>query len=125
MAIETSDAVDTCGSMKTGRIHTIVNVDTTVGPFPTVDTDTRIAAVRIGAGGTVLADGRSQSTFVHVLFAKFTGIVSRTFAAIRIDGIDAGATVLAMMARAIVDVLLTVNALEACKNEYTKETVMN
>lgn len=132
MAIETADAVNACGTVKACRVNTIVNVYAAIRPFPAVDTDARIAAVRIGAGGTVLADGRSQGTFVNVFFAKFTGIVGRTFAAIRIHGIDAGAAVLAMMAGAIVDVLLTVDALKACdvhdkpkKKRFDNDSMLN
>lgn len=117
--VETAHAIDARGTVETRRVHTVVDVLAAVRSRPSVDTDARVPTVRVRASGTVLAHGRTHRTLVHVVFAVFAHIVRWTFAAVRIDGVHAGATVLAEMAGTVVDVLLAVHALEACWKSKT------
>lgn len=110
--IETADTIDTSGTIKTSGIDTVVNVYTAIGSRPTVYTNARVTAVRIRASCSVLADGRTQRTFVNVIFAKFPIVIAGTFASVRVHSIDACATVLALVARAVVDVFFTIDTLE-------------
>jgi len=52
---------------------------------------------------------------VHVILAKLSREIRRTATGVVRDPVDAGSSVLAKMAQAIVEVLLAVLALEACK----------
>lgn len=122
--IETADAIDAGGSIETSRIDAIVNVDTAIGARPTVHTNARVAAMSVGACGSVLTHGRTQRTFVHIILTEFSIVIAGTFAAVRVHRIDACATVLALIARAIVDVFFTVNTLETCKLEGKKILIL-
>lgn len=116
-AVEASDAVDAGRPVEAGRVHAVVDVVAAVRPVPAVDADAVVAAVGVGTGGPVLADRRLLHALVHVRFAVLAGKARRALAVIRVDPVDTGATVLAHIARAVVNVLLAVFALETCENE--------
>lgn len=92
--IETAHAIDACRSVEAGRRKAIVNVFTAIGARPAVDANASVAAVRIRAGCTVLADRRSGGAFVNVIFAVLADVVGIALAAIRIDPINTDAAIL-------------------------------
>lgn len=53
---------------------------------------------------------RADGTFVYVLFAKVAGVCGQTKAGVLVDAVHTGGTVLAQVARAVVNVLLAVLA---------------
>lgn len=117
ITVERSNAIDTCGPVKTRSAGTIVNIHTTIRSGPAVHTDARVAAVRICARGAILAHRRPAQAFVHIVLTIFTGQRSRALATVRINAIDACTAVLAQIAGAIIDIIFTVDTLEAYSGE--------
>lgn len=113
--VEAANAIDTGGAIKAGRLHTIVDVLAAIAARPAVHADATVGAVGVRTGGAVLADRRTQRTLVHVHVTVATRKVWRAIAAIVIDAIHTGAAILAKISGTIVNVLITVLALKACK----------
>lgn len=111
-AVETTDAVDAGRSVEAGRVDAVVDVVAAVRTVPAVDADAVVAAVGVGTGGTVLADRRLLHALVHIRFAVLAGKARRALAVIGVDPVHTGGTVLAQIARAVVNILLAVFALE-------------
>ena len=98
----------TSGSVETGGAGAVVNVLRTVGARPAVDADARVAAVRVGARGAVLAHVVAVLALVHVDAAEGAGERRRTLARVVVDAVDASRPVLAQVAGTVVDVLLAI-----------------
>jgi hypothetical protein len=79
---ERSDAVDANTVGSTSRRGTVVDVDGTVGPGPSVDAHAIERSVRVHTGRSILTRITSGRTFVHVLSAESAGEVGRTLAVI-------------------------------------------
>ena len=120
LAEEAADAVVTGGAVEAGGASAVVDVLRTVGSGPAVDADARVAAVRVGTRGAVLADAGPQRALVYVLVAVRSRERRRTLARVAVDAVDARRSVLAQVARAIVHVLLTVGAVETCHKQTNK-----
>lgn len=114
IAVERSNAVDACGPVEARRAGTIVNVHATIGPRPAVHADARVAAVHIGARRSILAHRRPGQALVHIVLTVFAVERARALATVRVDAVDACAAVLAQIAGTIVDIIFTVDTLEAC-----------
>lgn len=100
------------GAIEAGGSGAVVDVLRAIGSGPAVDADARVAAVRVGAGGAVLADGRPQGALVDILVAVRTGERRRTLARVAVDAVDAHGAVLAPVTRTVVGVLLAVDSRE-------------
>lgn len=111
--IETAHAIQARRPIEAGRVHAVVDVLATVRSRPAVHADARIAAVRVRARRPILADGRTHRALVHIVLAVFAHVIVGALAAIGVDGVHAGAAVLAEMTGTVVDVLLAVGALES------------
>lgn len=120
-AIEAADTIDTGGAVKTGSLHTIIDILATVAARPTVHTDATVTAVRVRTGRSVLADRGTHCTLIDINVTVASREIWRTIAAILVDPIHAGATILAQISRTIINVLLAVLALETCRVKRDKE----
>lgn len=107
-AVEAADPVDAGSPIEAGGTGAVVDVDRAVRSCPAVHAYAGEAAHAVGAGGAVLAHRRPQRALVHVLFAKSPGVRGRALARVAVDAVDAGSAVLALVTRAVVDVLLAV-----------------
>lgn len=114
-AIEASNAIDARGAIEARSLHTIIDVLATIASCPAVYTDATVATVRVRAGCTILTDRRTQCALVDIHIAVASREIRWTIAAILVDAVHAGATVLAQISRAIIDVLIAVLSLEACR----------
>lgn len=111
-AVKASNPVDTSSPIEASRINAIIDVVTAIGSVPPVDANAVVSPVGVGTGGSVFADRRLLNALVHVRFTILTGKARRTLAVIRVDPIHAGGTVLTHIARAVVNILLAIFALE-------------
>ena len=109
---EAADAVVARGAVETGGAGAVVDVLRTVGARPAVDADARVAAVRVGARGAVLAHAGTQGALVHVLVAVGTRERRRTLTRVAVDPVGARCSVLAQVTRAVVHVLFAVQTAE-------------
>lgn len=110
--VEASDAVDAGCPVEAGRIHAVVDVVAAVRPVPPVHTDAVVAPVGVGAGCSVFANRRLLHALVHIRFAILAGKARRALAVIGVDPVHTGATVLAHIAGAVVNVFLAIFTLE-------------
>lgn len=62
--MKAADTIYACSAVKARRIDAIVNVDGAIGTGPAIDTNTRVAAVRIGTRGAILTNWRSKQNSV-------------------------------------------------------------
>ncbi len=60
------NTVDACGSGAACRCSTVIDVLRAVGPTPTINTHTDIAADQVATGATVLASVWLQATLVYI-----------------------------------------------------------
>ena len=127
LAEEAADTVVAGATVQAVALHTVVLVRLAVLADVTVDADALVAALGVLAGAVVLA-GVGVGALVHVLGAVAALPVGRAAAGVGADTIHTGGPVLAKIARAVVDVLLTVVPGEPCKqnflNSFTHNFVM-
>lgn len=109
---ETAHAVVARRTVEASRSGTVVDVLRTVGTGPSVDADARVAAVCVGARGAVLANAGTEGTFIYVLVAVRSRKRRRATTRVTVDAIDASRSVLAQMARTVVQILLAVGTAE-------------
>lgn len=113
LAIEAADAIDASCAVETGCACTVINVDAAIGSGPAIHAYTRITAVRIRACGSVVAQGRSYRTFVHIQFTLRARKGRWTQTGILVHSVHAGGTILTEITRAVINILLAVIASEA------------
>lgn len=117
-AIKAANTINTGSTVKTSRISAIVNIFTAIRSCPSINAYTWITANRVCTCCTILAYRRSSTrqcwALVNVILTKFARIIWWTFATIRIHTINTLSTVLTKISGAIVYILFTIDALEAC-----------
>lgn len=117
MAVEATNSVDAGGAVEAGGAGTVVDVLRAHGAVPAVDADAGIATDDVGARGSVLADRRPLGALVDVLLAITAGVGGRAPARVPVDAVHARAAVLALVRRAVVDVLLAVQSTKPWKKK--------
>lgn len=113
LAEEGGDAVVAGGTMVTSRAGTVVDVLTAVVTCPPVDADAVVAAVSVVASPSVLACIGHQLTLIHIFCAVLACVMRWALAIVGVHTIHAHATILAVVAWTVIDVMLTVLTGEA------------
>lgn len=103
------------GTVVTSCAGTIVDVLAAVVARPPVDADAVVAAVSVVARPSVLARVGHQLTLVHVFCAVLTCVMRWALTVVGIHTIHTHATILAVVAWTVIDVMLTVRTCEAWK----------
>lgn len=103
------------GAMVTGGAGAVVDVFAAVVARPAVDADAVVAAVSVVARPSILASVGHQLTLIHVFCAVLTCVMRRALAVVGVHTVHTHAAILAVVARTVVDVMLTVRTIEAWK----------
>lgn len=114
-AIEAANAIDTCGTIETCRLYAIINVLATVASRPAVHTDATVRTMRVRACRTILTDGRTQCTLIDIHITVASRKIRRAIASIIINTVNTGAAILTQISGTIVDIQITVLAVETYK----------
>ncbi len=93
-----------CSAIEAGLLGAVVDVNLAVMPLVAVDTDAAVAALGVGAGRPVVADARPHGALVDVLCTIAAFVFGWALACVRIDAVDAAASILTKVARAVVNV---------------------
>lgn len=72
-----SHSINASRSISTGSSEAIINVLTAVVPTPTIDTDTGIATIVVGAGTSILTSVGLELTFINIFSAKLAWCIER------------------------------------------------
>lgn len=96
------------GSVEADRRGTVVDVLAAVVPCPSVDTDTRVAALSVEAGASVVAGIGLQVTLVNIFCAELTCPLRCTLAVVGVHPIDAGSPMPTVVFGTIVNVNFTI-----------------
>lgn len=72
-----SHSINASRSISTGGSEAIINVLTAVIPTPTIDTDTGIASIVVGAGTSILTSVGLELTFINIFSAKLAWCTER------------------------------------------------
>lgn len=72
-----SHPIDASRSISTGGSEAIINVLAAVVPTPTIDTDTGVASIVVGAGTSVLTSVGLELTLINVFSAKLAWCTER------------------------------------------------
>lgn len=110
LAEEGRNAVMTSGPIVARSTGAVIYVLAAVAPRPPVDADAVEAAMSVMARSTILTCVWHQLAFVHIFCAVLAGVMRWALAVVRVHAVHTDATVLAAVARTIVDVVLTVVA---------------
>lgn len=111
-ADEGGHAVDAGGARAAGGGGAVVDVLGAVGTAPAVHTDTDVAARVVTARPAVLTGVGLQAALVHVFSTVLTRPLRGTLAVVGVDSVHAGPSVGTLVTRAVVNVVLTVGAVE-------------
>lgn len=106
-------SVVTGGAVGAGGAGAVVDVLAAVVPRPAVDADALVAAVGVVARSPVLARVGHQLAFVHIVSAQLTCKLGSTLAVVGINSVHTGSSVLALVARTVVNVDVAVFPIKA------------
>lgn len=108
LAEEGGHAVMAGSSMIARCTGAVIDVLAAVVTRPAVHTDAVVTSVSVMAGPSVLTRVGHQLTFVHIFCAILTCVMRRALAVVGVHSVHTDSTVLAVVARAVVDVVFTV-----------------
>lgn len=101
-----------CGSMRAGRVRTVVDVLTAVVTGPAIDTDTMVATHGVQTRAPILTGIGHQIAFIHIRLAKLTRPFRLALAVVGVHTIHAHTPIFTTVLWAVIDVVLTVVAIE-------------
>lgn len=107
LAKEGGYTVVTGGAMVTSCTGAVIDVLAAVIARPAIDANTVVAAVGVVASPTILTCVGHQLALIHIFSAVLACVVWRALTIVGIDAIHTHATILAVMARAVINVMLT------------------
>lgn len=118
-----SHSINASRSISTGGSEAIVNVLTAVIPAPTIDTDTSIASIVVGAGTSILTSVGLELTFINIFSAKLACPLRWAAAVVRVHTIHAYTSILAVVIWAVINIVPADASLETWQTVALKSEV--